>query len=142
MAAWKSLPGDYPDHQNREWQSSERHALCLRRTQSRGIQGLDRCAGVKSAPVRRFTLLSSSLNPEPKELACGWRYGLHSDMCATQQLSIHRDDDGAEGHQYGADSGGHHDPPGRQHAGGEGNGDDVVTGRPPQILDHLPVGRV
>jgi hypothetical protein len=58
-----------------------------------------------------------------------------------QQLRIDRDDDGAQRHQHGADRGRQHDAVPRQHPGRERDGDDIVAGRPPEVLHHLPVTR-
>jgi len=64
-----------------------------------------------------------------------------SQLRPLEKLSVDRHDHGARRQQYRAHGRSEKDTPRGKHASGQGNGKDVVTGRPPEVLEHLPVGR-
>ena len=64
-----------------------------------------------------------------------------SELRTSEELGVHRDDDGAEGHEYSANGGRQHDAPRRKHASSERNSNDVVARCPPQVLHHLAIAR-
>lgn len=55
-------------------------------------------------------------------------------------LGVEGHDDGAEGHQDRAQGRADHDALLEQQARGQRNGQDVIPGGPPQVLDHLGIG--
>ena len=66
--------------------------------------------------------------------------GSRSQLRAPQQLRVDGDDDSAERHEDRAHRGGKHDAPRRENSGRERNRKDVVSGRPPEVLNDLSVG--
>src|SRR5262249_34893920 len=63
-----------------------------------------------------------------------------SKLDTSQQLRIERHYDGAQGNESRPHRGLQQHPPRGQPARGQWNRDDVVSGRPPQILQHLAIG--
>src|SRR5688572_19169209 len=56
-----------------------------------------------------------------------------------QQLCVDRDDDRAQRHEQSADGGRKQDAPRRKYARGKGDSENVITCRPPQVLDHFAI---
>ena len=56
-----------------------------------------------------------------------------------QQLSVKRHHNRRQRHQHRSSSRGKQNAARGEHAGGQGHGQDVVTGRPDEVLDHLAV---
>src|SRR3546814_7275909 len=67
--------------------------------------------------------------------SCSW--GPHR---PAQQLRIDCHNDGAQRHEHCPKRRLQQDPPCGENASGERDGDDVVAGGPPKVMDHLAIG--
>ena len=66
--------------------------------------------------------------------------GLDAQVCPAQELSVDRDDDGAQRHEQRAHRRRQDEPDRGQNARRQWQRDHVVARRPDQILDHLTIG--
>src|SRR5829696_10493509 len=77
--------------------------------------------------------------PTPSPAIVVNRWLGRAEVEATQELGVEGDHDGRGAHQDGADGWGQGEAGPGEHAGGQGDGDQVVAGGPAQVLEHLAV---